>query len=317
MQIDIRPEVFSEASYLPRIMMLLQCVQEGRHFWVADEDAIPIVESYLRDNVPHLADAYISLAKKGLVGIQWVGAMERPSIVAIQAADLDDIAHDLARSAVLVVEDKASDGSFIRALCQIFGAARLLEALSQGWIEIRHSGGSGRLPMVAEEEVENFKHCVRVAVLLDSDRLIPGEQTPAHGNAEKLRSIGAVVHVLELREIENYIPNRALAAFKPMHIASYRLRHLKRLTSDQRGVYDMKKGFGPASGSAKVHPRQSGVFGMLDPETMRGLRAGFGDNIVTQVVRMADTLTERDFRSIGVGIENEIIGLLQGIASVI
>ena len=67
MQIDIRPEVFSEASSLPKIMALLQCVQEGRHIWVAEEDTISIAESYLRDNLPRLAEAYISLAKKGLV----------------------------------------------------------------------------------------------------------------------------------------------------------------------------------------------------------------------------------------------------------
>jgi hypothetical protein len=153
--------------------------------------------------------------------------------------------------------------------------------------------------------------------LLDSDRLIPGELTPAHDNADKLRSIGATVHVLELREIENYIPNRALAAFKPIHVASYRLRYLKLLAFDQRGVYDMKKGFGPANQPPMIHPKQSGVFGTLSPETLRGLRAGFGDNVVMQMVRMMDTLSERDFRSIGSGVENEIVALLQGIASVL
>ena len=56
---------------------------------------------------------------------------------------------------------------------------------------------------------------------------------------------------------------------------------------------------------------------MLDPEALRGLRAGFGENVVMQMVRMVDTLTERDFRSIGDGVEDAIAALLQGIASVI
>lgn len=317
MQIDIRPEVFSTPGSLPRILSLLECVQEGRHDWVADESVIPAAESYLHENLPLLADAYVSLSQKGLVNIQWTGSIERPSVVVIQTDNLDDISYDLARPAALVVEDERSDGSFVRSLCQAFGADRILQSLSRGWMEIRHGGGGGSVPSVAEAEVEKFRRKVRVAVMLDSDRLIPGEHTRAYETADKLRSMGAVVHVLELREIENYIPNRVLASIKPIRVSHFRLDHLKLLTPDQRAVYDMKSGFGPASGPPVVHSRQSGVFGTLASKTLVGLRAGFGTNAVTYLAAMADSLTERDFQTLGGGVVAEIATLLREIASVI
>jgi hypothetical protein len=320
MQLDMRPEIFDNAAALPSIINLLTCVQDGRHVWVADESDIPAAEAYLREHAPRLADAYIGLARKGLVEVQWVAAVEKPTVVCIEADSLNDLAHDLYRPAVLAVENKDSDGSFWIALWNIFGAERLIKALQYGWLEIRHGGGSGSLPSVVRSEIALFRRQVRVAVLFDSDRLVPGESTQAHENAADLIDRGAVVHVLELREIENYIPNRVLAAIKPLRISSFRLRFLKRLNSAQRGVYDMKRGFGPATPPRRppdIPAQQIALFNDLPADVLSGLRSGFGENIVKQMMEMVISLTEADFLTLGDSIVPEITTVIRKIASIL
>ena len=317
MQLNMNSEIFTSSESLPYILTLLRCVQDGKHVWVADENEATAAKAYMQEHVPSLADSYSSLAQKGTVQIQWIGATQKPAVITIRADNLGDAAHDLSRPAVVVVEDLTSDGSFLISLCAIFGADRITAAHSNGWLEIRHGGGGGSLPSVTRAEINLFRRHVRVAALLDSDRLVPGEHTDAYNRAEALQKLGATVHVLELREIENYVPNRALAAVRPQRTSSRRLKFLKRLTSDQRAVYDMKHGFGPASSPPVIPPRQVPVYGGLSQETLRGLRSGFGRNVASCMNGMTTTLTKRDFHGLGTSVVAEITTMLQNLARII
>lgn len=317
MQLELRPEIFGPPESLPTILDLLVCVQEGRHIWAPDDVALASADTYLREHLPRLADAYLTLGRKGLVDLQWTSSIERPDVVVVDATSLADLASDLRRPAIVVVEDRDSDGSFIEALCQIFNASRVLHSLSLGWLEIRHSGGSGSLPSVAREEIERFHRKVRVAVLFDSDRLLPGQCTQAHAKAAELAKSGALVHVLEFREIENYLPNRVLAAVRPIRVSSYRLRFLKLLTLEQRAFYDMKHGFGPAGGDPQVMVEQAPLFGSLAVQTIRGLRGGFGRGVASKLPGMAPSLTSRDFEALGPAVVTEINEILVKIAQVL
>jgi hypothetical protein len=96
---------------------------------------------------------------------------------------------------------------------------------------------------------------IRIAVLIDSDRLVPPERLPNHDMADLLRADGVEVHVLALREAENYVPNRILASCGNPSTASITLTRLGNLHPDQRGHYDMKKGYGRGSSPAPTPPR--------------------------------------------------------------
>lgn len=58
-----------------------------------------------------------------------------------------------------------------------------MRALSQGWLEIEHGGG-GSLAKVAESAMRRYRRLVRVAALLDSDRMVPGQRTNAYEKAD-------------------------------------------------------------------------------------------------------------------------------------
>lgn len=316
MRVDLAAEAFDAAEALPDLLGLLRCFAEGRHDWVAGPDVINAAERYLTEHAPRLAATSVWLARKGTVASVWSGGCDRAALVRVGADDLTDHAADLCRPAVLVVEDHDSDGCFVRVLAEVFCAQRLRHALSQGWVEIAHGGGSS-LVKVAESVAGRYRRRVRAAALLDSDRLVPGQRTGSHRKAERLASVGVVVHVLELREAENYVPNRVLELPDRTGERARKVHLLRRLTPEQRGHFDMKNGFGPAHGPPAVPVEQVILFGQLDPSTLMGLRGGFGRDLLRRFAEAGAQLTEADFASLGAGVATELRSLLATLTSVI
>lgn len=315
MRVNLAVEVFSEAEALPDLLNLLRCFAEGRHDWLADPVVIAAAERYLAEHAPQLASTYVELGRKGTVAAAWSGTIGTRG-VRVGPADLAEHAADLCRPALLIVEDQDSDGCFVRGLARAFQADQVLRALSQGWLEIEHGGG-GSLAKVAQSVVGRYRRLVRVAALLDSDRMTPGQRTNAHEKADRLRLLGVLVHVLELREAENYVPNGILRAVGRPRDASRKLDLLKRLTQHQRGHYDMKIGFGPVKGPPLVPDEQAALFGSLDMEVLLGLRGGFGRDLLKRMEDDGGHLTERDFAGLGLDVLAELRALLSTLANVI
>lgn len=195
MRVEFDPEIFTGNGPLPPVIKVMDCVAHGRHDWSADPLTLVVAERYFEIHAPTVGPTYLELGRKGSVAAAW-----RPpgttALVRITLSGLADLAEDLCRSAVLVVEDLHSDECFVRAIAEVFRADHLLKALSSDWLVFRHGGGE-RLGMVAKEERRLFRRKVRVVALLDSDRRRPQERTKAHEKADDLRNSGILVHVLE------------------------------------------------------------------------------------------------------------------------
>jgi len=283
MRVEFALDVFGGDAPMPPIVNLMECVAVGRHDWSADPLTLDAAERYFEIHTPKAGPTYLELGRKGSVDAAW-----RPpgttTLVRITLSDLADVAEDLCRPAVLIVEDLHSDGCFVRAVAKVFRADHLLKALSHGWLVIRHGGGE-RLALVAEKDRRAFRREVRVVALLDSDRRRPQERTRAHEKADDLRNSGILVHVLELREAENYVPNRVLSvAIARPRDARRKLECVKRLSPTQRGHYDMKIGFRQKNGTVAVHSEQKELFDGLDGGTVRALGDGFGRDLGTVMI---------------------------------
>jgi hypothetical protein len=314
-RVELAPEVFQVPDALTDLLRLLRYFADGRHDWVADPVVIDLAHGYFVAQAPNIASVCADLATKGTVAAQaWTASNEQTRIVRVEARTLSSYTEDLARPAVLVVEDQESDGFFITTVAKVFGFDRVQTALSRHWLEIRHGGGSGGVAKVAMAEVSRFSLCIRVAALLDSDRFVPGDRTRSHDKADQLSAAGVLVQVLELREAENYVPNRVLAGCGKPREADKKLSALKRLTPDQRGHFDMKKGF--AVGGT-VRAEQTGLYQGLDTRDLVALRGGFGTDLLRRLDEMSTHLTEHDFDSIGPRVVQELRALLGKIASVI
>lgn len=282
MRVELHPGIFTGDSPLSPIVKVMDCVAHGRHDWSADSRTLDAAERYFEIHAPTMCSTYLELGRKGLVDAAW-----RPrgttTLVCITLSDLPDVVEDLCRPAVLVVEDLQSDGCFVRAIAKVFRADHLLNALSSGWLVIRHGGGE-RLGLVAQDDRSLFLREVRVVALLDSDRRRPQERTKAHEKADDLRESGILVHVLEFREAENYVPNRVLsAAIARSRDARRKLEYVKRLSPAQRGYYDMKIGFRQKNGTFAIHSEQKELFDGLNSEIVSALGTGFGGHLVVEM----------------------------------
>lgn len=316
MRIEFDIEIFTKDAPVPPVISLLECVTAGRHDWVADPETLDAADSYFRVHVPTMRSGYSELGRKGAVDASWRPVTGNDARVRIMLDDVADVAADLCRSAVLVIEDQQSDGCFVRSIARVFARNRILTALKNDWLVLRHAGGE-RIVNVAEADRLTFRRLVRVVALLDSDRWLPHQRTVSHDKADQLRRMGVQVHVLELREAENYVPNRILHAVGRPSESSRRLDSLKRLTPEQRGHYDMKHGFRQRGGAVAVRGEQRELFRDLDKDTMHGLAEGFGSKLLAMLERECGRLALGDFTALGNTIVAELTGLLSMIDSVI
>jgi hypothetical protein len=279
-------------------------------------DVIDQAGIYFTDHAPKLARTYSELAEKSMVAAAWSGQLDSAATVQVEVDKFEDYVADLCRPALIVVEDEQSDGYFIRAVARTFGANRVIEALSKGWLELQHGGG-GSLLRITIAAAEKYRIRPMVIALLDSDRMIPGQKTDSHRKAEKIQELGIEAHVLEMREAENYAPNRVLVTIGKRKETYPRLSHLKKLSEEQRAHYDMKLGFGPTDKQPKIPQEQAALYKDLEVSVILGLRGGFGKNILSKLDEMSPTLTPRDFETLGDEVASELRSLLNKISSVI
>ncbi|MFB9360225.1 hypothetical protein [Actinoplanes nipponensis] len=252
------------------------------------------------------------MGEKAIVSSVW--GSNSADAVQVSAEDLEDAADDLCQPAVLVVEDQENDGCFVKSVASALGHTRLIDAIDRGWLVIRHAGGE-RLELVAKNELLTFRRLSRIAALLDSDRWTPSDRTNNHVKAERLTALGISVHVLELREAENYVPSRILALIGKPAETSKKLEALKSLTPSQRGYYDMKFGFGPVASPPRIRAEQTELFSTIDMPTLLRLRGGFGRKVLAAMYENRARLKQSDLAALGV--EQELEEMLMRIESLV
>jgi hypothetical protein len=325
-RVELAVEVFDPANDLADVLDLLRCFAEERHDWVADPEVADAAQAYFAKECPLRAASYTELARKAAVAVGvWSGSPpQKPTtVIKVTASELPDLAHDLCRAAAVIVEDQVSDTCFLRVVAETFDQARITTALDKGWLEPRHAGGKNRMEQFATSDRDRFRRFPRVVALLDSDSCYPEHRTECHIIAEKLTSLDVPTHVLTLREVENYVPNRILAGLSPRKVSRGVLAALRTLTPQQRGHFDMKEGFGPINQPPVVKPFQQELYRDLPNQTRRALRGGFGKDLIQQMSRQLSApgarLTEADFGSLGEGTEvvDELRSLLELVESVI
>lgn len=179
--------------------------------------------------------------------------------------------------AYLVVENKVSDGAFLRAIARVYSRERVAQALERGWLEPASGGGGGE---VKKEVIRllgspNPVASWRIMAVLDSDRLIPGKlPDKVRKLQQELMGLGVAVWVLFKREIENYLPYSLLEPRRHEVYVSF-----MQLTREQQDHYDMKKGFKKREQSVEAPAEQAQLFKQVSDWHRSRLVGGFGDDI--------------------------------------
>ncbi|KYG05640.1 hypothetical protein BE21_39455 [Sorangium cellulosum] len=263
---------------------IVDAFAEGRHVWeIDDPDAIEASRWIAGDAGSREARRTLEIMRKSYTEALYASPNRRAhTLVIVVGADLapDQARRCLEAPAYVVVENRESDGAFLKAMVRAFGRSELETAIARGWVDVVHAGGFGELEKRVNEIIGNVPGPCRIFVLCDSDRMHPG-----HNDTEAIKALhaccahhGVPGHVLHKRSIESYLPKGSLKrqGKRDMFEAFF-----DALNDAQRDHYNMKEGFKrpkTREGDVSVPPEHKGLFDGLAQDVLRKLCGGFGDH---------------------------------------
>jgi hypothetical protein len=242
MLLDVDVAVFDAPDHGP-VIDLITLIAKERHDWHPSLPEALRADKFVRKL--HAAELKVpALAEWSRKAVE-EAAHPRPTgrtPVRLAAAELDRIVPDLAKAAIVVVENRLGDGDFVRRVATAFGEQRIVDALARDWLRFSHGGGCGQMPALAAEERKRFNVLVRVAVLFDSDRTRYGQPSPHERRVQECRVAGVPeVHVFACRMMENYVPFRVWDEQFPLDAAT--IARLRAMPPRQRGYVHLKHEF--------------------------------------------------------------------------
>lgn len=317
-----RVDVFTVDADMMTVVSVLRLFSSGRHSWVVELEEVRAVEEYVRACAPPMVGAVGGLARKAWTSRTAWTSSSADTAASLQyevtAATIHVVLANLERPGVLVVEDLVSDRAFVDAIIAAYDEDRVQSALVNGWLEVRHAGGGGRILAVAKDEAQKFANVPRVGAVLDSDSLYPGHQTSAHSTQSRMKALGLSCLVLKHREIENYIPNRALATLRPYSKFSKRIGALKALSPEQRSHFDMKNGLCRRSPNfARMPQNHQDLYANASVSALAALEEGFGGDVIRCLASAAESLAPIDFETLSPVAGDDIQGVLHLLRSLI
>ncbi len=212
---------------------------------------------------------------------------------------IDAVEDFLGKPLKIVLENVESDKLFVEKCLKFFAE----NEIDKCWIEFINGGGSD-LANVAK----NFNGKCRVFCLIDSDVISPPDtyNTPVKrrtiNNIQRIcHEFGYALHVLNKREMENYLPDKALKQY--LEQKRQGCEHIYFTLSNQcKDYFDMKKGLTPKNLDLPIWYTYKNAFNQGNEEiaaTSTGKKSvveGFGEDVwkAFHYVESAEELLSRD-----------------------
>jgi len=327
MRVEFSADALHDAAAHRHLTSIFWMFIDDRHRWVVDDpDVILHSPWFVGEGPPNQRRIreQVGYAERHVRGRHILVTARRqlsPASWSLPAA----AAHSLLQEPVQVfVENGASDGTFLRVVLLRHGEKRLRRWLGEAvWDRLKRAwttplgdgvffrvnhGGGGTLARMIELFFAAHPHAPPATlVLVDSDCTHAGGALGATARDTRAACVRSATdgagapryypgwnlepHVLLKREVENYIPWRALEAHVGRE-ARATLDAFRALEGEQQNHYDMKQGLRSAlerdaNGAAPDDPaawvwRDPGhqaLFAGLAPATLRRIRDGFGGTV--------------------------------------
>lgn len=192
----------------------------------------------------------------------------------------------LQNNLMIFIENGTSDRLFLKAIFDNFvECSEIQKGFKYRWIEFIGAGGKNEIIKEINNELRKYRievlpneKYIRAIVILDSDRRYPNENlSESHNNLEKFCSEKNIkCHILEKREMENYIPIEAFEDFD--HSNQTIMISYRELSDVQQSYYDFQDGFK----QKKLNTLDEGIqnlYNDLTPASEGILRVGFDKSI--------------------------------------
>ncbi len=151
---------------------------------------------------------------------------------------------------LIFIENSYYDGKcYLGLLSKFKSADKITEFYNKRWLEFKNCGGkdgainqvNAVLKTFRKEALENHKY-VRAILIKDSDKKTPTDVVNHDEFIDYFTSKNIIVHTLEKREIENYLPLDTLES-QVEKIGLEKINALKDFSPLQLDYYDYEKGF--------------------------------------------------------------------------
>jgi len=325
MRVEFSSEVLSDPKWYDYLDRIVYFFDEERHIWHSeDPDDVTNSDWFSAEDDSRSARRIRELFEKSVVQEEYQRAegLRHSICIVVSGNTLDETGTMLApndayralnRPGYVVVEDAESDSAFVNAMVQAHGRDPIDEAIEKGWLQFEHMGGCGQLERTLKRirsEPNGSPGPMRTVVVVDSDRLFPGQETENSRRVDRLCSeFGAVGWVLQKREAENYLPIPVLNNAGSLQI----LRAFGRLSQLQKDFFDMKHGF-PNEG---IPPEQNVLYQGVSNVDIERLKRGFGTDCWRLFHRHTNLFTADEINKICPDDSEEISRILDSLESLI
>lgn len=274
MKVYISPLVMNESANFQILNRVFYFFEEKKHWLCIDtlEDLTAIKNSdWFLSLAEYQREIYTEILNNAFDSS--INNKEKPYTFEIQ-----NLYFYLSEPAYLIVENEISDVAFFQTIMRCFPkeSKKIKEALAQRpeWLIIKNAGGKGQMEKIAKHLKER-NESARIFIFRDSDKRFPTNENNDVGKLEDFCKKNDIsFHILQKREIENYLPLSALATLtdKKEVFEAY-----KQLNTAQQDFYDMEKGFG---GKNEIPNDCEGLWDNIDKKkpNFQHLRNGFCGN---------------------------------------
>jgi hypothetical protein len=234
-RVRIQPEVLADPTHFGRDVgaIVERCVR-GQHRWIIDDLDAVLSSEWMKTCPPWLLTHELAMkAFDEQIYEPTTSPRDRLIVVSLVPQTALSAAQDkvetperareiLEHAMQLLLENSAADWHFFCAVAKTYPQKILPKAIEKKWIVPVNAGGKGEFRKRFDELTDRGVPPWRIAVLMDSDRLVPGP-LPAENEKKRkqLEELGVRVFSLHKREAENYLPRPLLDSTLQLHNSAH------------------------------------------------------------------------------------------------
>jgi hypothetical protein len=248
MVIEIKAELFEDKSEIINLKFLIQlCFYLNRYTLYSDYSLILNSENFLSlDSIDQelLIQSFNEIIQGGL----------QPQIIISKNSDdvffcTNEAIKYLSQPVSIILENSLNDSYFMSAIIKHFDDSLVIKRhINNNWIQFDNAGGATNIINLIDGKLNSYLNWpkkiknkyLKCFVVFDSDKLSPQKELKIDKTncKEYLIKNKVIHHILQKREMENYLPDDVIN-----NIADDYLKLYLKLTSIQKDYFDIQKGF--------------------------------------------------------------------------
>ncbi|MCW3787650.1 hypothetical protein [Plebeiibacterium sediminum] len=279
MLIEIKPDLFEKSEKLQEVNQLLALFSDRRRYEYFC-DLTEVIDSNvfksLLDIDKQLIEEYFNRFITGCTKVDYCVANDSTP----ECFNVLEAKRFFNQPFTIVLENSENDGYFLDAISEAFRkqGKKFRRHYDNGWISYGNAGGCTNIINFIERQKKSFKNLpkrqeyyLRCYVLVDSDKRFSEDSSDTRKRLETYLTKNNVSwHILEKREIENYMPDEVIAEMD--NNRNYYDAYLK-LSEIQKDFFDLQKGF-KGEQQNKLHPKVARLMENVSEEDYKHLKNG-------------------------------------------